>query len=58
LCKSPDPRKKRRHSSIDVKVREQLENLLEGKTEGWGSADKGELFVKSGGERIATDAWH
>lgn len=46
------------YQTIEQTVRKQLENLLEGKTEGWGSADKEELFTKSGGEKFSTDAWH
>lgn len=46
------------YQGIDESVRKQLENLLDGKTEGWGSADRDDIFIKSGGERLATDAWH
>ena len=42
---------------IDETVRKQLENLLTGETQGWGSAEK-DLFSQSGGERLTSDAWH
>lgn len=45
------------YGMIEESVRKQLENLLSGETQGWGSAEK-DIFSKSGGDRITTDAWH
>ena len=45
------------YQMIDETVRKQLENLLTGETQGWGSAEK-DLFSQSGGERLTSDAWH
>jgi len=47
-------------ATVDSAVRTQLENLLTGTTEGWGTSDTGKdkLFTQTGGERLTTDSWH
>lgn len=45
------------YNSIDENVRTQLENLLTGKVEGWGTCEKDDLFTVSGGEKFSGDTW-
>merc|ERR1711953_909105 len=43
---------------VDEHVRKQLEGMLTGQVQGWGSADRDNLFTKTGGEKFASDSWH
>lgn len=45
------------YNSIDENVRTQLENLITGKVEGWGTCEKDDLFTTSGGEKFSGDTW-